>query len=127
LKLLVLSANCRVKGLRSVLDQLTIHVQGLETLGVNAQQYGSQLTPIVMSKLPSDIRLTVARKKAEVEGREASILLKTNEHSHDNSKYEDKPQPGGGHPRSQGLSAARVLPRPWDTPNRNCKKTCTNF
>ena len=31
------------------------------------------------------------------------------------------------HPRSQGLSAARVLPRPWDTPNRNCKKTCTNF
>jgi hypothetical protein len=34
---------------------------------------------------------------------------------------------GKGHPRSQGLSAARVLPRPWDTPNRNCKKTCTNF
>jgi hypothetical protein len=33
----------------------------------------------------------------------------------------------GLHPRSQGLSAARVLPRPWDTPNRNCKKTCTNF
>ena len=74
-------------------------VQGLETLGVNAQQYGSLLTPIVMSKLPSDIRLTVARKKAEVEGleaREASILLKTNEHSHDNRKYGDKPQPAGG-------------------------------
>ena len=64
-----------------------------------------------MSKLPSDVRLTVARKtngtvwelqeivkilKAEVEAREASILLKTNEHKHDNRKYGDKPQPGGG-------------------------------
>ena len=43
--------------------QLTIHLRGLETLGVNAQQYGSLFTPIVMSKLPSDIRLTVARKR----------------------------------------------------------------
>jgi hypothetical protein len=93
LKLPTLSANCRVKELRAVLDQLTIHVRGLETLGVNAQQYGSLLTSIIMSKLPSDVRLTVARKtnstvwelqeivkilKAEVEAREASILLKTN-------------------------------------------------
>lgn len=62
LKLPTLSTNCRVKKLRSVVDRLTIHVRGLEKLGVNAQQYGSLLTPIVMSKLPSDIRLTVARK-----------------------------------------------------------------
>ena len=111
LKLPTLSANCCVKELRAVLDQLTIHVRGLETLGVNAQQYGSLLTPIIMSKLPSDVRLTVARKtnstvwelqeivkilKAEVEAREASILLKTNEHHHDNRKYGDKPQPSGG-------------------------------
>jgi hypothetical protein len=34
--------------------------------------------------------------KAEVDAREASILLKTNEHKHDNRKYGDKPQPGGG-------------------------------
>ena len=44
------------------MNQLTIHLRGLETLGVNAQQYVSLFTPIVMSKLPSDIRLTVARK-----------------------------------------------------------------
>ena len=57
LKLPSLGSNCRVKDLRAVLDQLTIHV-----LGISAQQYGSLLTPIVMSKLPSDIRLLVARK-----------------------------------------------------------------
>ena len=63
LKLPSLSSNCRVKDLRAVLDQLTIHVRGLETLGISAQQYGSLLTPIVlMSKQPSDIRLLVARK-----------------------------------------------------------------
>ena len=58
-----LGSNCRVKDLRAVLDQLTIHVRGLETLGVSAQQYGSRLTLIVMSKLPSDIPLLVARKQ----------------------------------------------------------------
>jgi hypothetical protein len=33
----------------------------------------------------------------------------------------------GAHPRPQGLSAARVLPTPWDTRNRKCKKTCSIF
>jgi hypothetical protein len=42
-------------------------------------------------------------------------------------KFFFRRQSDSSHPRSQGLSAARVLPRPWDTPNRNCKKTCTNF
>jgi hypothetical protein len=31
------------------------------------------------------------------------------------------------YPRPQGLSAARVLPRPWDTRNWKCKKTCSSF
>ena len=37
LKLPSLGSNCRVKDLRAVLDQLTIHVRGLETLGISAQ------------------------------------------------------------------------------------------
>ena len=51
LKLPDLGSNCQVKDLRAALDQLTIHVRGLESLGISAQQYGSLLTPIVMSKI----------------------------------------------------------------------------
>ena len=109
LKLPSLGSNCRVKDLRAVLDQLTIHVRGLETLGISAQQYGSLLTPIVMSKLPSDIRLLVARKtngsllelnsiiellKVEVEAREASFSLKT--HDVENRKPWERNRVTGG-------------------------------
>jgi hypothetical protein len=99
LKLHDLGSNCQVKDLRAVLDQLTIHVRGLESLGISAQHYGSLLTPIVMSKLPPDVRLLVARNakgsllelgsimhmlKVEVEAREPSFALKTQESNFDN-------------------------------------------
>ena len=112
LKLPILSPSCHVKDLRFVLDRLTIHVRGLQSLGVAAQQYGSLLTPIVMSKLPPDIRLTVARKsststtwklteiieilKAEVEAREASISLRPNDSSYHNRKQKERNSVGGG-------------------------------
>jgi hypothetical protein len=37
------------------------------------------------------------------------------------SGYENE----SGHAYPQGLSAARVLPRPWDTQNRKCKTICS--
>lgn len=66
-----------------------ISVRGLASLGVSADQYGSLLLPVVMDKLPGDIRLQVARKatdevwpvnelmktiQIEIEAREASKL-----------------------------------------------------
>ncbi len=66
-----------------------MHVRGLASLGVAADQYGSLLIPVIMSKLPSEIRLQVARKatsdvwkidelldtiKFEVEAREMSEM-----------------------------------------------------
>ena len=110
LKLPSLSSNCRVREIRSTLDRLNIHVRGLDTLGVSAQQYGSLLTPVVMSKLPPDIRLIITRRKpgevldlseiidmlkAEVEAREASASLKPNEHSHESKRQWDRPQSSG--------------------------------
>jgi len=40
-------------------------VRGLKSLGVSAEQYGSLLIPIVMSKLPDDVRLQIARNTKE--------------------------------------------------------------
>ena len=48
-------------------DQITAHIRGLEALEVIADQYRSLLIPIIMSKLPSEVRLRIAREsKGEV-------------------------------------------------------------
>ncbi|XP_046848071.1 uncharacterized protein LOC124441651 [Xenia sp. Carnegie-2017] len=77
----------RTGQLRYVFDEISVQVRGLDSLGLSANQYGSLLKPITMSKLPSEIRLQVAQKatgdvwqidellktiKFEVEAREMS-------------------------------------------------------
>lgn len=54
----------RASSLRYVYDKISIHVRGLASLGVSADQYGSLLIPIIMDKLPCDIKLQIARKAA---------------------------------------------------------------
>ena len=51
----------RFTSLRYVYDKITVHVRGLASLGVDSDQYGSLLIPIVMAKLPSELRLRIAR------------------------------------------------------------------
>ena len=57
--------NEKVSQLRLIFDQINAHVRGLETLGVTAERYGSLLIPIIMSRMPSDITIQVARKIKE--------------------------------------------------------------
>ena len=79
--------------LRYVYDKVSIHVPGLESLGVTAEQYDSMLIPVIMSKLPTEIRVQIARLTSsevwsiremleligkEVEAREASEHVKLN-------------------------------------------------
>ena len=77
--------------LRVVYDKITVHIRGLTALGVGSDQYGSLLIPIIMSKMPNEIRLRIAREakddvwkiedlmtiiKAEVEAKETSEVTK---------------------------------------------------
>lgn len=77
--------------LRSMYDKVNVHIRGLQSLGIDLKQYGSLLIPVVMSKLPGDIRLRIAREnrgevwemdklmetiQLEVEAREASEATK---------------------------------------------------
>ncbi|XP_065902557.1 uncharacterized protein [Dysidea avara] len=57
--------NDRPHSLRSLYDHITVHIRGVEALEVNSDQYGSLLIPIIMSKLPSEVRLKVARENQE--------------------------------------------------------------
>ena len=53
--------------LQYVYDKISVHVCGLEALGVSSKEYGSLLIPILMSKLPNDLRMRFARElKGEV-------------------------------------------------------------
>ena len=39
-----------------------VHVRGLSSLGVNSDQYGDLLISVIMSKLPEEICVRVARE-----------------------------------------------------------------
>ena len=58
--------NCsgteRSTSLRFAYDQIRVHVRGLSSLGVASDQYGGLLIPVIMAKLPSEIRVRVARE-----------------------------------------------------------------
>ena len=50
-------AGDRLSHLRLVYYKIKVNVRELESLGVRAEQYGSFLIPIIMAKLPSEVRL----------------------------------------------------------------------
>ena len=77
-----------IKAVRKVVDSVETHVRGLKALGIDSKQYGTLLVPILMDKLPEEIRLIISRKykdnfdltelveaaKLEVEARELSRI-----------------------------------------------------
>ena len=87
-------AGDKSSSLRYVYDKISVHVRGLEALGVSSKEYGSLLIPILMSKLPNDLRMRIAREskgevwkidelietlRVEIEVREASERFKIGE------------------------------------------------
>ena len=57
--------NCvgeKASSLRLIYDKITVHVRGLCALGIDSKQYGSLLIPVIMSKVPNDIRFRMARE-----------------------------------------------------------------
>ena len=57
--------NCnpdKSSSLRFVYDKVSIHVRGLESLGVSSTEFGSLFILIVMTKLTNDLRMRIARE-----------------------------------------------------------------
>ena len=67
--------KCSVSNLWKLNDDLQSHTRSLEALGICGTQYGVILTPLILSRLPQDVRLEWSR---EGEGHESdlSYLLK---------------------------------------------------
>jgi hypothetical protein len=53
------------KHLRKLYDSVETQVRGLKALGVTAESYGGLLAPILLTKLPAEIRLIVSRGLSE--------------------------------------------------------------
>ena len=81
----------KASALRYVYDKINVNLRGLSSLGIESNQYGSLLIPIIMTKLPPELCLHIAREmdkevweidellaviKKELEAREATELIK---------------------------------------------------
>jgi hypothetical protein len=64
-----------VMKLRSIRDQTLIHVRSLESQGVHGETYGIFMTPIILSRLPADVRMEWAREGDGKEG-DLDFLMK---------------------------------------------------
>jgi len=74
LSLSVASGRQSLGSLRKLQDSLVSNVRSLEALGIDGQQYGVLLTPIVLTALPSDIRMQWARQSETKESDLAFLL-----------------------------------------------------
>ena len=81
-----------IRGLRSLYDQIESNVRNLQILKVDTSSYSSLFVPLINEKLPTDIRVIIARKfksevwdlnemievlKLEIDAKELSVSLST--------------------------------------------------
>ena len=65
-----------VKGLRRLHDDVESHIQGLKSLGVAPELYGALLSPVLLNKLPPELRFIISRKVTD-STLDVDSLLKT--------------------------------------------------
>ena len=51
-----------LKGLRQLHDKVEGHMRELKSLEVDSKSYGSLLTPVLLEKLPKELRLEASMK-----------------------------------------------------------------
>ena len=73
-----ISTSNDVKAIRALYDTVEANVQSLKSLGVHLENYVSMLLPVILAKLPSDLRLIISRTydTAEAEWKTEERLVK---------------------------------------------------
>ena len=105
LNLPVVTSLSDIRRIRYIYDKIESRVRGLQGLGINPDSYDNLLIPIMLSKLPDELRLIISRKfpknvwnidlllqefGVELEARERVVLLTSNV----SNKYQTvKPKP----------------------------------
>ena len=60
-------ANNSMTSLRTFCDSIENHVRGLTALGQSSESYGALLVPMILGKLPTDVRKNLAREHSHLE------------------------------------------------------------
>ena len=68
------SSEKDLKNLRKLYDDLEVNIRSLKCLEVDLNQYGALLMPMVMKKIPEEIRLLITRKISKDEWRLERVL-----------------------------------------------------
>ena len=55
------------KALCCLFDNVSFHVRSLQSLGVKPNCYSSLLCPVLLTKLPAELQLTIIRKVTEAD------------------------------------------------------------
>ena len=55
-------SGSKASSLRNLYDKIESHLRSLLSLGVNSEYYGPMLIPIIVNKLPNEIRLELGRR-----------------------------------------------------------------
>ena len=71
-----ISSDQHVGDLRKLYDNTEAHVRSLKSLGIETASYGALLTPVLLAKLPPELRLIVSRKVSGTD-LEMDALLET--------------------------------------------------
>ena len=64
------SGDAQGSSLQDLVDRLLVQVRSLEVLGVTGEQYGVLLTPLLLSRLPTEVRMEWARTS---DGKESDL------------------------------------------------------
>lgn len=115
-KLLDVGSSGR-QGLQHLVDELLIQVRSLEGLGIRGDQYGVLLTPLLLSRLPSSVRLEWARCAEGKEG-DLSFLISFLQREIlrlERSGVYEELAPEVGRPRPASVAGRRALPAPART------------
>ena len=62
LELNIIEESNNTKDLRSLYDHVNAQVRSLQSIGLNASDYGPMLIPVLMSKLPQELKLLITRQ-----------------------------------------------------------------
>ena len=66
----------KVSKIRQLYDSIETHIRSLRNLGIDYNSYGSLLVPLIVSKLPEEMRLIVARNLGKNEWNIDKLLCK---------------------------------------------------
>ncbi len=66
----------QVSKIRQLCDSIETHIRIIRNLGINSNSYGSFLLPLIVSKLPEEMRLIVARNLDKNEWNIDKLLCK---------------------------------------------------